>query len=45
MELKETMLSRKEIYSGRVFRVTRDEILLPDGAGGFGNWSIPMAAW
>ena len=34
MELKETMLARKEIYSGRVFRVTRDEILLPDGGKG-----------
>ena len=34
MELKETMLTRKEIYSGRVFRVTRDEILLPDGSRG-----------
>ena len=34
MELKETMLTRKEIYSGRVFRVTRDEVLLPDGHQG-----------
>lgn len=34
MELKETMLARKEIYTGRVFRVTRDEILLPDGSRG-----------
>ena len=34
MELKETMLTRKEIYSGRIFRVTRDEILLPDGSRG-----------
>ena len=34
MELKETMLSRQEIFSGRVFRVTRDDILLPDGSRG-----------
>ncbi len=34
MELKETMVARKEIYTGRVFRVTRDEILLPDGRPG-----------
>ncbi len=34
MELKETMLSRREVFAGRVFRVTRDEILLPDGSQG-----------
>ena len=34
MELRETMLERKEIYSGRVFQITRDEILLPDGSRG-----------
>lgn len=34
MELKETRLARKEIYSGRVFEVTRDEVLLPDGSRG-----------
>ena len=34
MELKESMLTRDEIFSGRVFRVTRDKILLPDGSKG-----------
>ena len=31
MELKEKMVSREEIYSGPVFRITRDTIRLPDG--------------
>ena len=34
MELKETRLARQEIFTGRVFQVTRDEILLPDGSKG-----------
>ena len=34
MELKVTMLARKAIFSGRVFEVTRDEVLLPDGRPG-----------
>ena len=34
MDLTEKQLSRKEIYSGPVFTVTRDEILLPDGKRG-----------
>ena len=34
MELKEKKVSGREIYSGPVFTVTRDEILLPDGKGG-----------
>ncbi len=32
MDLTEIGLSSEEIYSGRVFRVTRDEIRLPDGS-------------
>ena len=35
MDLKETQLSRKELYDGPVFTVTKDEILLPDGKKGF----------
>ncbi len=34
MELVETELSREELYSGRVFRVTRDKVRLPDGRPG-----------
>ncbi len=34
MDLKETRLSREEIYAGPVFTVTRDEIRLPDGKKG-----------
>ncbi len=34
MELKEKKVSGKEVYSGPVFTVTRDEILLPDGKSG-----------
>ena len=35
MDLKETQLSREEAYTGPVFTVTRDEVLLPDGTKGF----------
>ena len=35
MDLTEKQLSRKEIYSGPVFTVTKDEILLPDGTEGW----------
>ena len=31
MELKETKLSREEIYTGPVFTVTKDTVRLPDG--------------
>ena len=34
MDLRETMLAREDIYSGRVFHITRDEIRLPDGNRG-----------
>ena len=34
MELKEIQLSSEEIYSGPVFRVTKDAIRLPDGRTG-----------
>ena len=34
MELTEKQLRREQIYSGPVFTVTRDEILLPDGKQG-----------
>ena len=34
MELKETRLSREEIYEGPVFTVTKDAIRLPDGREG-----------
>ena len=34
MELKEQKVSGKEVYSGPVFTVTRDEVLLPDGKSG-----------
>ena len=34
MDLQEKQLSREEIYSGPVFTVTKDEILLPDGRKG-----------
>ena len=34
MELKEKKVSGKEVYSGPVFTVTRDEVLLPDGKSG-----------
>ncbi len=35
MELKETMVSRREIYDGPVFTVSRDEVRLPDGSPGY----------
>ena len=35
MDLKEKQLTREEIYSGPVFTVTKDEILLPDGKKGY----------
>ena len=35
MELKETMLNSEEIYSGPVFRISRDQVLLPDGKKAF----------
>ena len=34
MDLEEKRLSREEVYSGPVFTVTRDEVLLPDGKKG-----------
>lgn len=34
MDLEEKQLSREEVYSGPVFTVTRDEVLLPDGKKG-----------
>ena len=34
MDLRETMLTSEEKFSGRVFHITRDEIRLPDGKKG-----------
>ena len=53
MELEEKQLSSETLYTGQVFTVTKDEILLPDGTKCFcpmgtraaGIWSTPTAAW
>ena len=34
MDLKETMVSREQVYEGPVFTVTKDAIRLPDGSDG-----------
>ena len=38
MRLTETTVERELIFSGRVFSVSKDKILLPDGRGAFREW-------